>query len=257
MSIDYSIVTELPYSSATLEQRGRLYQRYHLARRYTCGKAILEVGCEAGIGLGYLAGSASYTVGGDYTESLLRIAHSYYRGSVPLVCLDAQNLPFCDGSFDIVVLFEAIYYLSRPTEFFAECRRVLAGRGVVVLCTVNKEWSDFNPSPFSTRYFSTQELGQLLKEHGFGVELYGAFPVATGTAKDRIVSLIKRVAINLHLVPKTMKGKEVLKRLFFGKLVPIPPEITEGMAELCPLVALNGESNSSNYKVLYAVGRSG
>jgi len=31
-----------------------------------------------------------------------------------------------------------------------------------------------------------------------------------------------------------MKGKEFLKRIFMGKLVPLPPEITDGMAEYTP-----------------------
>ena len=255
--MDYSTVTEVPGFQSSLEAASMMYTRYANAARLCEGKAVLEVACGAGQGLGYLGTRASRVVGGDYTNELLGVAYKHYDGRVPLVQLDAHMLPFQDSSFEVIILYEAIYYLQRPEDFLDECRRVLQGKGVVLICTVNKDWSDFNPSPFSTRYFSTQELGQLLKEHGFGVELYGAFPVANGTAKDRIVSLIKRVAINLHLVPKTMKGKEVLKRLFFGKLAPIAPEITEGMAELFPLVALNGESNSSKYKVLYAVGRSG
>jgi len=256
MALDYTIVTELPCSLATHEQHCRLYQRYHMARQYSCGKAVLEVGCGAGVGLGYLASTASYTVGGDYTESLLRIAYSHYRKRVPLVRFDAHILPFRDDSFDVVVLFEAIYYLRYPSKFLAECRRVLSSRGIVVICSVNRAWSDFNPSPLSTRYYSAQELGDLLKEHGFGVELYGAFPVATGTAKDRIVSLIKRVAINLNLIPKTMKGKAVLKRVFLGRLVPIPPEVTEGMTDLCSLVSMDGASARSTYKVFYAIAHS-
>ena len=254
--MDYSTVTEAAGNRVSQEALAMLYARYAFAAALCQEKSVLEVACGSGQGLGLLAAKARRLVGGDYTEGLLRLARNYYDGRVPLVKLDAHKLPFLDRSFDVVILYEAIYYLARPYQFLSECNRILHQKGVLLICTVNREWSDFNPSPFSTSYFSARELNQLLADNGYQVELYGAFPVSTVTARDMIVSLIKRMAIKLHLVPKTMKGKEVLKRLFFGKLAPIPPEITEGMAELCPLVALNGESNSSNYKVLYAVGRS-
>jgi ubiquinone/menaquinone biosynthesis C-methylase UbiE len=255
MAGDYTTVTEVPGVRATREQMSMLYTRYKTAAAFCGGKDVLEVACGSGLGLGYLVGRAGRVVGGDYTEGLLRVAHRHYAGRVPLVQLDAHLLPFRDQRFDVVILYEAIYYLAQPEKFLDECRRVLRDRGVLLVCTVNKEWSDFNPSPFSTRYFAAQELGELLKGQGFGVELYGAFPVSRESAKDRMVSVIKRVAVSLHLIPKTMKGKEALKRLFFGRLTLLPPEVTEGMASLYPLVPITGNSVIPDYKVLYAIGR--
>ena len=251
---DYTTVTEVPGISATREQMSMLYTRYRTAAAFCEGKHVLEVACGSGQGLGYVAAKAGRVIGGDYTEGLLRKAHRHYSGRVSLVQLDAHVLPFRDQSFDVTILYEAIYYLAQPDKFLDECRRVLRDRGVILICTVNEEWSDFNPSPFSTRYFAAQGLAELLKRQGFSVELYGAFPVSRESAKDRIVSAIKRVAVSLHLIPKTMKGKEVLKRLFFGRLMLIPPEVTDGMAELCPLVPINGDSVISDHKGLYVIG---
>lgn len=252
---DYTTVTEVPGIGATREQMSMLYTRYKTAAAFCEGKNVLEVACGSGQGLGYLAGKAGRVVGGDYTEGLLRVARRHYGGRVPLVRLDAHMLPFRDHRFDVVILYEAIYYLAQPDRFLDECRRVLRHPGVVVICAVNKEWSDFNPSPFSTRYFAARELGGLLKEQGFSVELYGAFPVSRVSTRDQMVSAIKRVAVWLHLIPKTMKGKEALKRLFFGRLTPIPPEVTDGMAEQYQLVPIKGNSVVSAYKVLYAIGQ--
>lgn len=253
--MDYTAVTEATGNRVTRETLSMLYTRYRTAAAFCDGKDVLEVACGSGQGLGYVAAKAGRVIGGDYTEGLLRKAHRHYSGRVSLVQLDAHVLPFRGQSFDVVVLYEAIYYLAQPDQFLNECRRVLRDEGIVLICTVNKEWSDFNPSPFSMRYFAARELGELLAGRGFSVELYGAFPVSGGSAKDRVVSLLKRAAVVLHLIPKTMKGKEVLKRLFFGRLMLIPPEVTDGMAELCPLVPINGDSVISDYKVLYAVGR--
>ena len=253
--MDYTGVTETPGTRVTWEALSMLYTRYRTAAAFCEGKDVLDVACGAGQGLGYLAAKADRAVGGDYTEGLLRMARRYYGGRVPLVRLDAHRLPFRRHRFDVIILYEAIYYLAQPDKFLAECRRVLRHQGVVLICTVNKEWADFNPSPFSTRYFAAQELGELLKEKGFSLELYGAFPVSRRSVKDRIVSVIKQVAILLHLIPKTMKGKEVLKWLFFGRLTSIPPELTDGMAQVYPLVPLTENCVLSDYKVLFGVGR--
>jgi hypothetical protein len=58
-------------------------------------------------------------------------------------------------------------------------------------------------------------------------------------------------------MPKTMKGKAFFKRIFFGKLVPLPPEVEEGMAEYVPPVPLSSDVSNSQYKVLYAIARVG
>lgn len=230
-----------------------LYTRYAYAAKFCEGKNVLEVACGAGQGLGHLAKRARRVVGGDHTENLVRGAQRYYRGQVPLLRLDAHALPFRDSSFDVVLLYEAIYYLVHPERFLAECRRVLRERGTLLICTVNKKWVDFNPSPFSTRYFSASELSALLRKHRFQAELYGAFPVERASIKDLLVSLIKRIAVMLNLIPRTMKGKEVLKRIFLGPLSPIPAEVHEAMAPYFPPVPIRDHTPASNFKVLFAI----
>src|SRR2546427_9416346 len=108
---DYTSVAETPTLKASREQVSMLYTRYHFAADHCLGKVVLEVACGAGQGLGYLAKKAKLVVGGDYTENLLRVAQRSYNRRVPLLHLDAHALPFRDSSFDVVLLYEAIYYL--------------------------------------------------------------------------------------------------------------------------------------------------
>jgi hypothetical protein len=61
------------------------------------------------------------------------------------------------------------------------------------------------------------ELNKLLHDNGFNSEFYGAFLTLPKGLKEKIIALIKRTAVALYLIPKTMKGKEFLKRIFFGK----------------------------------------
>jgi len=254
MSPDYSQVTEVPGDKASGEQLQRLFSRYHFAKQYCESKDVLEIGCGSGQGLGYISKTARSITGGDFTQNLVQIAQRHYRGRIPLLCLDAHQLPFEEQSFDVVIFFEAIYYLSRPDKFLEECLRVLREKSTILICTVNKDWSDFNPSPHSVRYFSASELYQLLSPRFSNVELYGGFLVAANSLRDKIISLIKRVAVTFNLVPETMKGKELFKRIFFGKLISLPREIEKGISEYdCPQpVSLEF---TRTYKVLYAVGR--
>lgn len=89
----------------------------------------------------------------------------------------------------------------------------------------------------------------------FSPELYGQCSVRDDSMKGRITGAIKKVAVKFHLMPKTMKGKELLKRFFFGKLMPLPPEIKDGMAEYISPMPIAHDEPNLDYKVLFAVGR--
>jgi len=254
---DFTTITEAPDQRATADQLRMLYTRYDLARRYCAGGDVLEVACGAGIGLGLLAVRGGSVVGGDIEEINCRVARQTYDGSprIAIRRLDAENLPFPDRSFDVVVLFEALYYLPRPERFFNEARRVLRPGGALVVSTVNCQWPGFNPSPFSTKYFEAGELAEILTTRGFEAHLLAGFPEDPGGLIRRCVRLIRRAAVRLQVIPKTMKGKEWLKRIFYGKLIPLPRRLTEGMLEPEPLVEVSHATDVRRYRMLYAIAR--
>jgi len=238
----------------TAEALSMLYTRYRYAATHCPGMDVLEVACGAGQGLGYLAKNAKRVIGGDSTLDLLKESKRHYRSRIPLVGLDAHFLPFRNQSFDTVLLYEAIYYLSDHKRFLSECHRVLRSSGALLICTVNKEWPDFHPSPYSTCYFSAQELAALLLGSRYTVTLFGLFPVVrTSSTKDSFISLAKQSATKFNLIPKTMRGKEALKRLFFGPLYPVPTEVQDGMAPYCQPVPISDPTEALRYKVLLAL----
>ncbi|MEW6620281.1 MAG: class I SAM-dependent methyltransferase [bacterium] len=251
---DFSTVTEITGYNVTQEQIERMYTRYHFAGLFCEGKNVLEVACGSGQGLGYLTHKAKKVVGVDIDKKLLETIQRHYKDRIQLLRANAQQLPFKDKSFDVVILYEAIYYLSCPERFIEESARILTDKGILLICTVNKEWHDFNPSPYSTKYFSVRELYSLLKQRFINVEIYGASPISDAV-KDKIISIIKRFAVKFHLIPETMKGKEFFKRIFCGKLVPLPPEIKDGIAEYIPPVPISYDLPIYQYKVLFAVGK--
>ena len=253
---DFTSVTEATGYNVTKEQIQRMYQRYRFALGFCQSKDVLEVACGSGQGLGYLANKAKRVVGGDIDENNLQFARDYYRdrNGIELRVLDAQSLSFEDKSFDVIILYEAIYYLKSPENFIKEASRVLRDGGIVIICTANKDWDDFNPSPYSCKYFSVPELNIILSNIFTRVNFYGGFKVEPHGLSDNIISFIKQSAVRLNLMPKTMKGKEIFKRLFFGKLYPLPQEITENLEEYIEPDPIPQDQPNSLYKVIYAVG---
>jgi ubiquinone/menaquinone biosynthesis C-methylase UbiE len=253
---DYGSVTEKVGDWVTQEALSMLYTRYRYASEFCQGKRILEVACGQGIGLRYLAQHAKHAIGGDITAELLNRARLSGQEGIPLLRLDVETLPLRAASRDVIVCYEAIYYLTHPLQFLQECHRVLTPQGVLLLCTVNPEWPDFNPSPHSHGYYSTQQLSALLKEAGFKAEVFGAFPVLQTSLRAHCVSWIKRAAVALGMIPSTMAGKRLLKRLFLGRLVPFPSTVSDRMTAYSQPAPIDSTLPVRGFKILFAVGRS-
>jgi SAM-dependent methyltransferase len=252
---DYSAVTETPEVRITREALGMLLARYGFAAQLCKGRDVLEVACGPGGGLGYLLRNrARRVVGGDITASLVRAAGSHYGSRIPVLQFDAQALPFRAATFDLLLLYEALYYLEDQGLFLGEAARVLRTGGQLVVSSVNCEWRDFNPSSLSTRYLSARQLQEILAAHGFRARIYAGFTTLNENRRDKLVSLIKRAAIAAHLIPRTMNGKQSLKRLFLGPMRSAPHELTDEIAEYCAPIALDELDGARDFKVLYAVG---
>jgi len=125
---------------------------------------------------------------------------------------------------------------------------------VLVVCTANKDLPDFNPSPFSHRYFGPPELVALLRPHAFTVECFGADPIGPLTLRGHALRTLKRAAVQLDLIPRTMKGKELLKRIAFGSLVELPNEIPEGESVELPK-SIPTDRPDREHRVVFAVAR--
>jgi ubiquinone/menaquinone biosynthesis C-methylase UbiE len=250
-AVNYLKITEVTDDLVSREQVQRSCDRYYWAKQFCEEKVVLEVGCGTGQGLGYLSKVALRFVAGDFSLDILKVAKRHYGSRVELLQFDAQHLPFANNSMDVIILFEAIYYVPDADLFIKECRRMLKPNGKVLIATANKDLSDFNPSPHTYQYFGVLELHKIFDKNGFSTQFFGNTVVSNLSLIQRLSRPLKQLAVNLNLMPKTADGKKWLKRIIFGKLVKMPGEIKEGMGLFNHPTPLNHHMVDKDHKVIY------
>jgi ubiquinone/menaquinone biosynthesis C-methylase UbiE len=118
-------------------QRFSLQMYHHLALLGPItGKKVLEVGCGRGGGGNYLYhqfNPASYT-GVDFARQAIQICRKRYPGeNLHFEVGQAEQLPFGDAEFDIVINLESSRYYPNFKGFLAEVKRVLKPGGKLLL----------------------------------------------------------------------------------------------------------------------------
>lgn len=252
---DFTDVTELSGEDVSKEQIVRLCERYYWALEYCINKDVLEVACGTGQGLGLLQKTSKSLIACDYSEKMVNIAKKYYGSRIDIHQCDALNLPFSNNSFDVILIFEAIYYLRDVTVFFKECRRLLRQGGVLLIVTANCDLFDFNPSPHSVAYYGVLELEKVLRQSGFGADFLGGTPINSLSLRQKILRPVKTIAVRLGLVPSSMAGKKLLKRLVFGGLTTMPAEIDKDTAPFSPPTPISAAMQCLDYKVVYVTAK--
>jgi ubiquinone/menaquinone biosynthesis C-methylase UbiE len=230
---DFVSVTEMAGDDITREQVQRICNRYYWAGQFCKGMDAVEVACGSGPGLGYLNNISKSFEAGDYSKKILETVRRHYQERILIRQFDAQNMPYENQSKDIIIIFEALYYLPDPEKFVSECKRVLRKGGRILVANANKDLFDFNPSPYSHKYHGVVELNFLFNQFGFKSEFWGDTPVDSVSIKQKILRPVKKMIVISGLMPKTTAGKKLFKKIVFGKLVPMPQEIT---AETCPII---------------------
>ncbi len=251
ISLDYLDVTETEGQPASHEQLERTCHRYIWAGKLCTGKRVVESACGSGIGLGILAKSAENLAAGDISDALLDHVRVLEMPGVDVAQYDAARMPYADNSKDVIVLFEALYYLADQPGFFAECKRVLAPGGSVLLANANCELFDFNPSPYSKHYPGIEELAGLCANAGFEPLFWGYFDTATTSWRQKILRPIKWLAVNFNLVPQSMVAKAIFKRLYFGNLTALPALVSADDIDYVPPTKIPADQPDRRHKVIY------
>jgi ubiquinone/menaquinone biosynthesis C-methylase UbiE len=100
------------------------------------GERVLEVGCGGGHVLQRFSGVRR--TGVDLSEGMIRRSRARLGPDVTLLRASAEQLPFDDGEFDIVVCTEVLEHVPDPAAVIAELTRVAAKGGRVVVSIPNE-----------------------------------------------------------------------------------------------------------------------
>ena len=147
----------------------------------TQGKSFdrgLDIGCGTGRNLPLFMNTCREVRGMDYTPAMLEHAKREYANheQVRLMIGDAQALPFCDRSFELVASFKALPHVPDIERALAEIHRV-AKDGATIFTEFYSPYSFrklLNRMKHYTKWHSVQEAKGLLEGAGFKVkQVYG------------------------------------------------------------------------------------
>lgn len=153
--------------------------RYRFATGYASNRRVLDIACGEGYGTRALqeAGAAS-VVGVDISEA--SCAHARRRYGVDARPGNAEQTPFADRSFELVVSFETIEHLARPAAFLGECLRLLVPGGLLIISTPNRcVYSANQRNPFHCSEMDEEEFVAILKARFAQVEVHVQGGLAT------------------------------------------------------------------------------
>ncbi len=212
--------------------RSPFYRHYHdafLGRLKGLGRGsrVLELGCGLGNDGLELLRAGLEVVATDIAPGHLAEARRLHReagcedGCAHLL-VDAENLPFADGSFDGVLLVAALHHLPDPGRALREAHRVLKPGGLLALGTEPNTWQSHTIYPAGkfvlhgalrllgryegrpdhvseadklTEGFSGRELEDLLADAGFSrreLEPAGYLSAAVFFASTELSELLPR-----------------------------------------------------------------
>ena len=251
----YKEVTELSGDEVSEEQVQRIFHRYMWAANKAKDLDVLEVACGTGQGLGALLKVAKSLDAGDYSDQILDIARDYYKDRISLQQFDAQSMPYETDSKDLIIIYEALYYIPNIESFINECKRVLRKNGKVLIATANRDLEDFNPSPHSFEYLGVEGLNNAFSSKDFSCSFFGYLEVEKISLRQKVLRPIKKLVVDLGLMPKTMAGKKLLKRLVFGKLIKMPFEIIGNEFDYEEPQEIRQIKPNADFKVIYCEAR--
>lgn len=246
--------TERPGELFPLDTHQIIRHRYDMVLPVIQGRSVLEVGAGHGLGARILAQHASRYVAGEFSDQNIEL---FKRRSLncQILKMDAHQMPFSPGSFDVVVALAMIYYLDFE-KFLDQVRNVLTSKGKLFFCTSNKDVPGFVSAPYTTDYFSVPELNRLLRKHGFECEFKGAFRAQGGNYyKRKIRATLKNTSKALvSSLPMGEKLWKNLRKKSLGALKPLPWNVDDIQSEsVVEVVSLDPTQVCDAFRIIYGV----
>jgi len=106
------------------------------------GLRVLDVGCGGGYTCEFLAARGAIVSGIDQSQACIQsaIEHAKPDYSIDYQAGLAENLPYLDSSFDVVVCVDVLEHMADVERSIAQIQRVLKSGGIFLFDTINRTW---------------------------------------------------------------------------------------------------------------------
>jgi SAM-dependent methyltransferase len=150
--------------------------RYWLAADLASGLNVLDAGCGVGYGAEMIArAGASRVVGIDLAPEAIAAASERVGEMAEFQVGDVQDMPFDEGSFDLVVCFEVLEHLEDPEPAITALKDVLREGGLLIVSSPNR--GVYPPgNPYHLHEFTLEELRDALTARFANVVLMRQHP---------------------------------------------------------------------------------
>jgi len=131
---------------------------------------ILEIGCSGGPLIQQLHGDGyRHVTGIDISAEGIELCRR--RGLADTHVMDAQEMSFADGCFDVVTASDVLEHLADAPRAIREWRRLLKPGGTLIVFVPAFQflWTEHDEANKHFRRYHRQELSRLLAGNGFDV----------------------------------------------------------------------------------------
>jgi ubiquinone/menaquinone biosynthesis C-methylase UbiE len=181
------------------------------------GKDVLEVGSGRGGGSAYLKKylQPSTVIGVDIAENAVKVAQKHYGSEgIGYIQGSAENLPFGQESFDVVINVESSHTYGSVPRFLSEVKRVLRPGGYLLLTDI-RVFSAISDLKAQLKHSGMQ----LLVEENISVNVYCAIETEDVVKQKRIAENIPAWLQKLFREFAGVVGSKAHKGLHSGDLV--------------------------------------
>jgi len=174
------------------------------------GIKVLDIGCGGGLACEFLAKQGANVSGIDLSLNSIKAAQAHAKEShlkIDYQCGVAENLPYSENTFDVVVCFDVLEHVEDWGKVIREIYRVLNKNGIFLFDTINQTFKSkfimiwllediLKQIPRGLhdweKFIQPQELIHVMEKTGFADVVIKGFDLTGGTNFKTLKDIVLR-----------------------------------------------------------------